>query len=128
MTKKNEIYKCNMCGNVVEIIHAGAGELVCCGKPMELMEEKTGKQEGKEKHVPVVKVDGKCIRIDVGSVPHPMEDEHYIGLIEILGDGEVIASAKLNPGEKPEADFCFDPKNAKITARIWCNVHGVWKS
>ena len=128
VTKKNEMYKCGVCGNAVEVLDAGAGELVCCGKPMELLQEKTFEQEGKEKHVPVVKVDGNNIQVNVGSVPHPMEDKHYIGLIEILGNGEVIASARLNPGEKPEADFCFDPAGAKITARIWCNVHGVWKS
>ena len=126
MTKLSEIYKCSVCGNVVEVIYAGIGELVCCGKPMHLLEEKTH-EEGKEKHVPAVKIAGKNIHIDVGSVPHPMEDNHYIGLIEVLGDGVVIASARLNPGEKPETDFCFDPAGAKITARIWCNVHGVWK-
>ncbi len=126
MTKLSEIYKCNVCGNVVEVLYTGVGQLVCCGKPMQLLEEKTH-DEGMEKHVPIVKVEGKNVHVDVGSVPHPMEDKHYIGLIEILGDGVVIASASLRPGEKPEADFCLrDTSN--ITARIWCNVHGVWKS
>jgi len=126
MTKLSEIYKCNVCGNVVEVLYTGVGQLVCCGKPMQLLEEKTH-DEGMEKHVPIVKVEGKNVHVDVGSVPHPMEDKHYIGLIEILGDGVVIASASLRPGEKPEADFCLSDTKG-ITARIWCNVHGVWKS
>jgi len=130
MTEKNGIYKCNICGNVVEVIEAYQGELVCCGKPMDLLEEKTQAEEGKEKHVPVVETSGSKVKVKVGSIDHPMEKEHYIELIQILGDGEVIASARLKPGEKPEAEFSLDdiPEGTKITARELCNIHGLWIS
>jgi superoxide reductase len=126
MTKLSEIYRCNVCGNVVEVLYTGVGELVCCGKPMQLLEEKT-QDEFKEKHVPIVKIEGKNIHIDVGSVPHPMEEKHYIGLIELRRNGAVIASASLKPGDRPAAEFCLGDTSG-ITARIWCNIHGVWKS
>lgn len=128
MAKKNEIYKCNICGNVVEVLNAGTGTLVCCGQPMELLKEKT-KDAGLEKHVPVVEVKGDNVNVKVGSVPHPMEPEHFIELIEVLADGQIIASYHPNPGEIPEAEFCIDnAKKHKITARELCNVHGLWKS
>ena len=127
MTKKNEIYKCEVCGNVVEVLEIGGGVLVCCGKNMTKLEEKTGEEEGKEKHVPIVEIDGNKVKVKVGSVPHPMEDSHYIQLIEVLGDGEVIASARLSPGEAPEAEFCLSSTEG-ITARSLCNLHGLWKS
>lgn len=129
MAERYKIYKCNVCGNVVEVLDAGQGDLVCCGQPMELQVEKA-EDKGKEKHVPVVNVKGNNVRINVGSVPHPMEDTHYIGMIEVLSGDYVIASARLSPREEPRAEFCLenlgDPKD--IRARIWCNVHGVWKS
>lgn len=127
MTKKNEIYKCEVCGNVVEVLEIGGGVLVCCGKNMVKFEEKTGEEEGQEKHVPVIEVNGDKVIVKVGSVPHPMEDSHYIQLIEVLGGGEVIASARLNPGEAPEAEFCLSSTEG-ITARALCNLHGLWKS
>ena len=126
MAKKNEIYKCNVCGNVIEVLTAGVGELVCCGKPMELMKEKT-EDEGQEKHVPVVEIIGNQIKINVGSVPHPMEEKHYIQLIEVLGAGEVIASTRLSPGEKPNAEFNLS-STENVTARAFCNLHGLWES
>jgi len=127
MTKKNEIYKCEVCGNVVEVIEAHDGVLVCCGQNMNLLEEKTAEQEGKEKHVPVVEVEENKIKVKVGSVEHPMESEHYIELIEILKDGQVIASAQLRPEEKPEAEFCLESTD-NLKTRALCNVHGLWVS
>jgi len=129
MTGKNGIYKCEICGNVVSVIEAHDGELVCCGKPMSLLEEKAIEQEGNEKHVPIVEIEGNKVKVKVGSIPHPMEEGHFIELIEILADGEVLASYRPNPGEKSEAEFCLeDIGNHKITARELCNLHGLWKS
>jgi len=123
MAKKLEIYKCSICGNIVEVLHGGAGELVCCGQPMENLMAKTA-DEGKEKHVPVIeKIDGG-IKVKVGSVPHPMEQKHYIEWIEILADGRAYRQY-LNPGEVPEAIFNIEA-NA-ITAREYCNIHGLWE-
>ncbi|MFA5303806.1 MAG: desulfoferrodoxin [Candidatus Nanoarchaeia archaeon] len=125
MTKLNEVYKCNVCGNIVEMVHASTGTLVCCGQPMELLKEKTLKDEGKEKHVPVVEIKKDKIVVKIGSIPHPMEEKHYIELIEIIADG-VSYKKFLKPGQKPEAEFCINA--SKITARDYCNVHGLWKN
>ena len=123
MAKKLEIYKCSICGNIVEVLHGGAGELVCCGKPMENLVAKTA-DEGKEKHVPVIeKIDGG-IKVKVGSVPHPMEQKHQIEWIEIVADGKAYRQF-LNPGEAPEA--IFNIKADAITAREHCNIHGLWQ-
>lgn len=127
MTKKNEIYKCNICGNVVEVIENGEGTLVCCGQNMILLQEQTAEQEGKEKHVPVVETDGSKVKVIVGSVEHPMEEKHYIERIELLKGGNIIAAKQLNPGEKPEAEF-FLENTDEIMARALCNVHGLWVS
>lgn len=123
--KKNEIYKCEVCGNVVEIIEIGGGVLVCCGQDMKLFEEQTAEKEGKEKHVPVVEVDGNKVNVKVGSVEHPMEEGHYIEQIEILKDKNVIAAKQLSPGDKPFVEFCLETTEG-ITARALCNVHGLW--
>jgi len=123
MAKKLEVYKCTVCGNFVEVIHGGAGELVCCGKPMENLVAKTA-DEGKEKHVPVIeKIDGG-IKVKVGSVPHPMEEKHHIEWIEILADGKAYRQF-LNPGDAPEATFNVEA--SAITAREHWNIHGLWK-
>jgi len=124
MAEKNKIYKCNICGNIVEVLHAGAGELVCCGQPMELLEEKT-EDDGMEKHVPVIEKTDKGFKVKIGSVPHPMEEKHHIEWIEIIADGKHFRRF-LKPNEKPEAEFCI--KADKVTAREHCNVHGLWKS
>jgi superoxide reductase len=124
MTKVNEVYKCNICGNIVEVLHAGVGELVCCGQPMELLQEKTV-DEGKEKHVPVIEKTETGLKVKVGSVPHPMEEKHYIEWIEIIGDGRSYRKF-LEPGDQPEAEFHVTA--AKIEAREFCNVHGLWKA
>jgi superoxide reductase len=122
MTKMLELYKCSVCGNITMVVHNSGGTLVCCGKPMEFLQEKTNDQ-GKEKHVPVVEKTAKGIIVKVGSVPHPMEDKHYIEWIEVTS-GPFLSVKGLRPGEKPEAEFCIPETNAK--ARAYCNVHGLW--
>jgi superoxide reductase len=124
MAKKHEVYKCDVCGNIVEVLHGGEGDLVCCGENMKLFKEKTT-DEGKEKHVPVIKSVENGIKVKVGSNPHPMEDKHYIEWIEII-DGDQTCRHYLNPGETPEA--VFKTQNPGVTAREYCNVHGLWKS
>ena len=122
MTKRLQIYKCGVCGNIVEVLHEGAGQLVCCGQPMKLFEENTV-DATTEKHVPVVeKIDGG-FKVKVGSVAHPMEEKHYIEWIEIIADGKSYKQF-LKPGEVPEAVFMIDA--AEIIAREYCNIHGLW--
>lgn len=124
MTKLNQIYRCNVCGNIVELLHAGYGELVCCDQPMELLKAKI-EDVGQEKHVPVIEKTDKGIKVKVGSVPHPMEEKHYIEWIEIIADGKIYRKF-LKPGDKPEAEFCVQAD--KIMASEYCNIHGLWKS
>jgi superoxide reductase len=123
MTQKLQVYKCEICGNIVEVLHEGAGELVCCGEPMELLTENTV-DAAKEKHVPVVeKVEGG-VKVKVGSVPHPMEEKHYIEWVEIIADGKAYRQF-LQPGGPPEATFQVEAE--EVTAREYCNLHGLWK-
>jgi len=123
MAKKLQIYKCNKCGNIVEVLHGGVGELVCCGEPMELLDEKTA-DATTEKHVPVIeKIDGG-FKVKVGSVPHPMTEEHLIEWIELLADGKAYRQF-LEPGAEPEAIFHVEGNS--VSAREHCNVHGLWK-
>ena len=124
MTNRLEVYKCEICGNIVEVLHAGAGELVCCGQPMKLQAEKT-EDQGKEKHVPVVENIEKGLKVKVGSIPHPMEENHYIEWIEIVTDS-VIERKFLKPGEVPEAEFEVTGDISLV--REYCSVHGLWKS
>ena len=124
MTSLKHIYRCNVCGNITEVLHAGKGELVCCGQPMELLEEKTA-DVGKEKHVPIFETTAGEINVKVGDVPHPMEENHYIEWIEIITDGGSCRQF-LKPGDKPEAVYEIGEK--KVTAREYCSVHGLWKS
>jgi len=119
MTQINQIYKCNICGNIIEILHEGADSLVCCGEPMKLKTENTV-DASHEKHVPVI--DGKTVKI--GSIEHPMTPEHYIEWIEATADDGTTAKIFLKPNQKPEAEFCFTP----ISAREYCNLHGLWKT
>jgi superoxide reductase len=124
MAKRLEVYKCDVCGNIVEVLHGGNGELVCCGQPMNLLVENTV-DAAKEKHVPVIeKVEGG-VKVKVGEVAHPMEDKHWIEWIEIIADGKTYRQY-LNPGETPEATFNVEAE--QITAREYCNIHGLWKS
>ncbi|MFA5405824.1 MAG: desulfoferrodoxin [Candidatus Nanoarchaeia archaeon] len=124
MTEIKQVYKCNVCGNIVEVIHKGVGELVCCGQPMELKQEKI-KDVGAEKHVPVIEQTIDGYKIKVGSVMHPMEEKHYIEWIELIADN-IVYRKHLKPGDKPEATFCI--KATKVTARELCNIHGLWQA
>ena len=124
MTEQKQIYRCNICGNIVEVLHAGVGQLVCCGQPMELLKEKT-EDVGLEKHVPVIERTDHVIRVKIGSVPHPMEQNHYIEWIEITTDSGVYKKF-LRPGGKPEAEFEISGEIVK--AREYCTIHGLWKS
>jgi len=124
MTKKMEIYKCDICGNIVEMLHAGEGELVCCGAPMKLFQENTV-DAAKEKHIPVIEKIAGGFRVKVGSVAHPMEEKHYIEWIEVITDDGRLYRQFLQPGKTPQADFKIDA--GKITAREYCNLHGLWK-
>ena len=122
MAKKLEVYKCMVCGNIVEVLHGGAGELVCCGQPMKNLVAKAA-DEGKEKHVPVIeKIDGG-IKVKVGSIPHPMEEKHHIEWIEVVTDGKAYRQF-LNPGDAPEAEFAVEANS--VTAREHFNIHGLW--
>ena len=123
MTQMNQVYKCNVCGNIVQVLHAGIGELVCCNQPMELLKEKI-EEEGNEKHVPII--DG--LKIIVGSVPHPMEEGHYIEMMQAFIDGKLVVEKRLYPGDKPELELMEKYQGKKITARALCNIHGLWKS
>jgi superoxide reductase len=124
MAEKLGIYKCEICGNIVEVVHAGGGDLSCCGAPMEQLVENTV-DAAKEKHVPVVeKVDGG-FKVSVGSVAHPMTDEHHIEWIELIA-GDACYRQFLNPGDTPEAVFSVSADAA--IARAHCNLHGVWKA
>jgi superoxide reductase len=123
MTGLLEIYKCEVCGNIVEMIHTGQGQLVCCGQPMKIFKENTV-DAAKEKHVPVKEVVDGGLKVKVGSVAHPMEDKHFIEWIEIVADGKSYRQF-LKPGEAPEAFF---PVSGEFTAREYCNLHGLWKS
>jgi len=123
MAERLQIYKCDVCGNIVEVVHAGKGQLVCCGKPMKLMAENTV-DAAKEKHVPVVETSPGGVKVKIGSVPHPMEEKHYIEWVEVMAGGKVYRQF-LNPGEAPEASF--DVTGEGVTAREYCNIHGLWK-
>lgn len=120
----NQIYKCSVCGNIVELVHIGGGTLVCCGKPTEeLIENST--DGALEKHVPIIEKGLNSVTIKVGSIDHPMEDAHYIEWIELLVDGKVDRQY-LKPGDKAEAHFNILGHN--MSARAYCNLHGLWKS
>jgi superoxide reductase len=124
MAERLQVYKCELCGNIVEVLHGGEGELVCCGQAMTLLKENTV-DAAKEKHVPVVeKIDGG-VKIKVGGVPHPMEEKHYIEWIEVIADGKSYIQF-LNPGDAPEAVFNIEADS--VTAREFCNLHGLWKA
>ena len=123
MTELNQVYKCEVCGNIVEVVHASTGQLVCCGQPMKHFVENTT-DAAKEKHVPVVeKIDGG-FKVKVGSVSHPMEEKHYIEWIEVIADKKTYRQF-LKPGEAPEAVFSITAD--QIIAREYCNLHGLWR-
>lgn len=124
MARRLQIYKCAVCGNIVEVVHGGTGELVCCEQPMELLEEKIA-DAAIEKHVPVIEKVDSGYKVTVGSTLHPMEEKHYIEWIELLTDGKAYRQF-LEPSQAPEAVFNVD--SASVTAREHCNVHGLWKA
>ena len=124
MTQKLEIYKCLVCGNVVEVVHGGAGELICCGQPMKQFKENTI-DAAQEQHVPVIEKTANGYKVKVGSVAHPMEEGHHIMWIELLADGKAYLQL-LSPGDTPEAEFCIDAD--EVSSREYCNLHGLWKA
>lgn len=124
MAVRMGVYKCDKCGNIVEVLHEGVGELICCGAPMRRFAENTT-DASKEKHVPVIDKVGNSVKVKVGSVPHPMEEKHYIEWIEIIADGKTYRQF-LNPGQVPEASFCIDA--GQMIVREYCNIHGLWKA
>lgn len=124
MADRLQVFKCELCGNIVEVVHGGPGELVCCNEPMVLQTENTV-DAAVEKHVPVLEKTDHGIKVSVGSVAHPMEADHYIEWIEVVVDGKAYREF-LKPGDAPEGVFCVEGEN--IVAREYCNLHGHWKS
>jgi superoxide reductase len=123
MAIRLEVYKCDLCGNIIEVLHGGEGQLVCCGQPMKQMIENTV-DAAKEKHVPVMEQVGGGIKVKVGSVPHPMIEAHFIEFIELIGEDK-ICRKWLKPGVEPEA--LFNGMMGEVFAREYCNLHGLWK-
>lgn len=127
MTENEEIYRCNVCGNMVEVVHLGTGRLMCCGNQMALLEERK-EGVGPEKHVPIIEKTDNGVKIKIGSWPHPMEENHCIEWIELIADNQVYRKI-LMPGDKPEAEFKVDPEDiSQIEAREYCSIHGLWTS
>ncbi len=124
MADRMEVRRCNHCGIIIEVMHSGGGQVMCCGEEMELLSENTV-DAAKEKHVPVKSSEGSGVKVAVGEVAHPMAEDHYIEWIEVV-DGDNICRKYLNPGEAPEAVFASASSSA--TARAYCNLHGHWKS
>lgn len=123
MTNRLEIYKCEVCGNIIEMLHEGAGQLVCCGQPMKNFKENTT-DAAREKHIPAIERVADGFKVTVGSVPHPMEEKHYIEWIEFVGDGRAYRQF-LSPGQAPETVFNVAANH--FTVREYCNLHGLWK-
>lgn len=123
MTKKQQVYKCEKCGNIVEILHEGTGELVCCGEPMKLYNEQSA-DSAREKHVPLIEKTTEGYKVTVGSTLHPMLENHYIEWIELVADS-ISYRQFLSPGDEPAANFRL--KAEKVFAREYCNIHGLWK-
>jgi len=124
MTKINDVYRCEICGNIIESVHGGSNSLVCCGQAMTKMEPKSG-PEGQEKHLPVIEKIGNKIVVKIGSIPHPMVEEHFIEWVEII-IGNKSQKAFLKPGDEPMAEFEIVDLSEPIIARAYCNVHGLW--
>lgn len=123
MAERKQIYKCELCGNIVEVLSGGDGSLVCCGQDMTLLDEKSA-DSSTEKHVPVIESNADGYKVTVGSTLHPMLDNHFIEWIELVADG-ISYRKYLKPGDSPAAEFCI--KADKVEAREFCNVHGLWK-
>lgn len=125
MMGKGQIYRCNSCGNILELINEGSGIPTCCGVNFEILNDKP-KNVGVEKHLPIIKKTDTGVKVKVGEIPHPMEEEHHISWIEIITDNG-IQKVFLKPGDAPEAEFNIEDTD-KLTARQYCTVHGLWKS
>lgn len=127
MTEREEIYRCNICGNIVEVLHSGTKNLECCKNPMELLKEKE-EGMGVEKHVPVLEESDEGVKVSIGSIPHPMEEKHCIEWVEIVADGKVYRKV-LKPGDAPEAEFKVKPEDiSQVVVREYCSIHGLWRS
>jgi len=124
VAERLQIYKCEKCGNIVEVLYGGQGELSCCDEPMKLFVENTV-DAAREKHIPVIEKIAGGFKVKIGSVPHPMEEKHYIQWIQVIADGKTYRRF-LNPGDAPEAEFMIDAE--QVTAREYCNLHGLWKA
>jgi superoxide reductase len=124
MAERLEVYKGAACGNIIEVLHGGMGQLVCCNQPMTLVKE-NAVDASLEKHVPVIEKTPDGVKVKVGSIAHPMEEKHYIEWIEIIADGKAYRQF-LSPGGVPEA--FFPVKGENVTAREYCNLHGLWKA
>lgn len=131
----NEVYKCSVCGNMVEVVHVGGGVLVCCGKEM-ILQNENSTDAATEKHVPVITRLGSKVTVTIGEVPHPMEEKHFIEWIEVLVTLPATANAPadtisfkhfLHPGDIPEAEFDIPEEAEEVVAREYCNLHGLWK-
>lgn len=127
MTEKEEIYRCNICGNMVEVLHIGTGKLECCQNTMELLKERE-EGTGPEKHIPVLEETDQGVKIKVGSIPHPMEENHCIEWVEVVADDQIYRKV-LKPGDVPEAEFNLKLDDiSQIQIREYCSIHGLWKS
>ncbi len=124
MAERYQVHKCDLCGNIVQVLVGAAGELVCCGAPMKLLVENTV-DAAREKHVPVIEKTASGYKVKVGDVPHPMEEKHYIQWVELIADGKSYFQY-LEPGQTPEAEFCIEA--GSVSAREYCNLHGLWKA
>lgn len=125
MTELNQIYKCSVCGNIIELVHGGAGELVCCGASMEQKNESTKDNTGNEKHLPIIEKTSTSVIVRVGETDHPMESEHYIEWIEVITEHRTYRKF-LVPGDEPQAEFFLEAEH--VSARAYCNIHGLWKN
>lgn len=123
MTERNQIFRCSVCGNIVEVLNPGHGQLVCCNQPMELLVARRT-DVGPEKHVPVIEKTESGVHVKVGEVPHPMEENHHIQWIELV-TSEGVCRADLKPGDRAEAEFSVDPES-DFMVRAYCNIHGLW--
>jgi len=127
MTEKGQIYRCDICGNIINVLCVGPGKLVCCEVPMELLKEKQ-EDDGSIKHRPVIEKTAEGVKVKVGEVAHPMEENHHIEWVELATDNHVFIQF-LKPGDEPEAEFPVEPdQESELKARTYCNIHGLWKS
>ncbi|MCJ7827680.1 desulfoferrodoxin [Patescibacteria group bacterium] len=124
MTELKQVYLCEVCGNVVEVVGKGFGELVCCKQPMKLQQPRN-QDEGLEKHVPVVEKTETGLKVQVGEIPHPMEENHFIQWIELVIE-DIVYRQHLKSGQAPEVEFALKPE--KYIVREYCNLHGLWQT